>query len=95
MGGVTFSAAGQGSDIVGQLQRCIKLVGLPERCPGGLVLPLRVFRQRAGIIADFDAGFFAQAKSGQVFPQLLHAQAVAHFADEVVTGIGDGLCDVL
>ena len=56
---------------------------------------LRVFRQRAGIIADFDAGFFAQAKSGQVFPQLLHAQAVAHFADEVVAGIGDGLCDVL
>ena len=93
---LTVLAAGdQRGDIIGQLQRRVELVGLTEGRPGSLILSGGVFRKGAGPVADLNAGGLAQTKGGKIFPQGVHLHAVAHLREKVVTGVGDGLCNIL
>ena len=94
MGLTVLPAGNQGGDIVGQLEGGVELVGLAETRPRGLVLALGVLRQESGGLGNLNARLFPQAELDQIFPKPLHFQAVAHFGEKVVAGVGDGPGDV-
>ena len=97
-----LSAGDEGGNVVSQLQRGEQVVGLadgsldriaavPDTAGG---FPLPGTGQGTGPFADFDAGFFSQAKGQGVLIDFVDAQTVAHFIEKVVAGGGDGLGDI-